>query len=157
MPGTFSPPRLERKPIISGPGVHNDTCVTHLPWCISESPTCGGGENVPGISCACTSCTVSLHHVRCVIIFYNLKWYNTLINATLIKLQIYLRSPCLKSQLVLYFNGKYSRESFHLYLWLALYWYQYYILLLMSLTAKCPANAKPVVKLDSRVFTRLQN
>ena len=33
--------------------MHHDTCVTHVPWCMSGSLTCGDGENVPGIPGAC--------------------------------------------------------------------------------------------------------
>ena len=47
--------RLQRKPLVSDPGMHHGTCVTHVPWCMSESPTYGGGENVPGILCACVT------------------------------------------------------------------------------------------------------
>ena len=39
--------RLQRKPLVSDPGMHNGTCVTHAPWCMSGSLTRGGGENVP--------------------------------------------------------------------------------------------------------------
>ena len=41
---------------VSVPGMHHGTCVTYVPWCISESPTRGGGENVPGIPGACATC-----------------------------------------------------------------------------------------------------
>ena len=41
--------RLQRKPLVSDPGMHHGTCVTHVPWCMSGSLTRGGGENVPGI------------------------------------------------------------------------------------------------------------
>ena len=36
---------------------HHGTCVTHVPWCMLGSLTCGDGENVPGIpgACACVS------------------------------------------------------------------------------------------------------
>ena len=51
MPGTFSRHRLQRKPLVSDPGMHHGTCVTHVPWCMSGSLTRGGGENVPG-ACA---------------------------------------------------------------------------------------------------------
>ena len=44
-PGMLSPHRLLRKPLVSDPGMH------HVPWCMSESLTRGGGENVPG-ACA---------------------------------------------------------------------------------------------------------
>ena len=35
--------------------MHHGTWVTHVPWCMSGSLTCGGGDNVPGIPGACTS------------------------------------------------------------------------------------------------------
>ena len=51
--------RLQRKPLVSDPDIHHGTCVTHVPWCMSGSLTCGGGENVPGVPgipfCACTN------------------------------------------------------------------------------------------------------
>ena len=49
----FSRRRFQRKPLVSDPGMHHDTCVTHVPWCMSGSLTCSGGENVPGIPGAC--------------------------------------------------------------------------------------------------------
>ena len=30
------------KPLIRNPGMHHGTCVTHVPWCMSGSLTCGG-------------------------------------------------------------------------------------------------------------------
>ena len=45
--------RFQRKPLVSDPGMHHGTCVTHVPWCMSGSLTCGDGENVPGIPGAC--------------------------------------------------------------------------------------------------------
>ena len=47
--------RFQRKPIVSDPGMHHGTCVTHVPWCMSGSITRDGGENVPGIPGACAS------------------------------------------------------------------------------------------------------
>ena len=47
--------RLQRRPLVSGPGMHLGTCVTHVPWCLSGSLTRGGGENVPGIPGACAT------------------------------------------------------------------------------------------------------
>ena len=44
---------FQRKLLVSDPGMHHDTCVTHVPWCMPWSPTCGNGENVPGIPGAC--------------------------------------------------------------------------------------------------------
>ena len=47
--GNVSPLRLlQRKPLVSDPGMHHGTCVTHVPWCMSGSLTRGGGENVRG-------------------------------------------------------------------------------------------------------------
>ena len=43
--------RLQRKPLVSDPGMHHGTCVTHVPWCMSGSLTRDGGENVPGKWC----------------------------------------------------------------------------------------------------------
>ena len=45
--------RFKRKALVSDPGMHHGTCVTHVPWCMSGSLTCGDGENVPGIPGAC--------------------------------------------------------------------------------------------------------
>ena len=47
--------RLQRKPLVSDPGIHHGTCVTHVPWCTSGSLTCGGGQNVLGIPGACAT------------------------------------------------------------------------------------------------------
>ena len=44
---------LQRKLLVSDPGMDYGTCVTHVPWCMSGSLTRGGGENVPGIPGAC--------------------------------------------------------------------------------------------------------
>ena len=51
----FPQHRLQRKLLVSDPGMHHDTCVTHVPWCMSGSLTRGGGENVPGIPGVCTA------------------------------------------------------------------------------------------------------
>ena len=47
--------RFQRKPLVSYPGMHHGTCVTHVPWCMSGSLTCGDGENVPSIPGACAT------------------------------------------------------------------------------------------------------
>ena len=44
---------LQRKPLVSNPGMHHDTGITHVPWCMSGSLTRGGRENGPGIPGAC--------------------------------------------------------------------------------------------------------
>ena len=55
-PGTFS-----SAPRVNDPEMHHGTCVTHVPWCMpGPLPsgflwTVGRGENVPGISGACTT------------------------------------------------------------------------------------------------------
>ena len=41
--------------IVSDPGMHHDTCVSHVSWCMSGSLTRDGGENVPSISGTCTT------------------------------------------------------------------------------------------------------
>ena len=52
--------RLQRKPLVSNPGMHHGTCVTHVSWCMSGSLTRGGGENVPGIPGACALATLRI-------------------------------------------------------------------------------------------------
>ena len=47
--------QYQRKSLVSDPGMHNGTCVTHVPWCMSGSLIRGGGENVPGIPGACAT------------------------------------------------------------------------------------------------------
>ena len=51
----FPRPRLQRKPLVSDPGMYHGTCVTHVSWYMPESLTRGGRENVPGIHDACTT------------------------------------------------------------------------------------------------------
>ena len=53
MPGTFSPPPTSKE---TDPGMHNGTCVTHVPWCMPGSLNRGDGESVPGIPSACATC-----------------------------------------------------------------------------------------------------
>ena len=45
----------QSKPLVNDPGMHHGTCVTNVPWCMSGSLTCSGGENVPGIPGACAT------------------------------------------------------------------------------------------------------
>ena len=45
--------RLQRKPLVTDPGMHHGTCVTHVPWCMPRSLTCVDRKNVPGIPDAC--------------------------------------------------------------------------------------------------------
>ena len=46
MPGTFSPPLTSKETLVSDPGMHHGTCVTHVPWYMSGSLS---HENVPDI------------------------------------------------------------------------------------------------------------
>ena len=58
MPGAwkrFPRHRLQREPLVNGPGMQHGTCATHVPWCMSGSLIRGGGENVPGIPGAGTT------------------------------------------------------------------------------------------------------
>ena len=52
--------QFQRKPLVSDPGMHHGTCVTHVSWCMSGSLTCGDGENVPGIPGACAPATLRI-------------------------------------------------------------------------------------------------
>ena len=45
----FSRHRLHKKLLVSDPGMHHGTCVTHVPLCMSGSLTRSGAKNVPGI------------------------------------------------------------------------------------------------------------
>ena len=47
--------RSQRKPLVSDPDMYHGMCVTHVPWCMSDSLTSGGGKNVPGIPGACAT------------------------------------------------------------------------------------------------------
>ena len=47
--------QLKRKPLVSDPGMHHGTCVTHGPWYMSGSLTRDGGKNAPGIPGACAT------------------------------------------------------------------------------------------------------
>ena len=51
----FPRQRLQRKSLVSDPGMHHSTCVTHVPWCMSGSLTNGVWENVHGIPGACAT------------------------------------------------------------------------------------------------------
>ena len=53
--GTFSRHRLQRKSLVSDPGMHHGTCSTHVPWCISGSLTRGDREYVFCIPGTCAT------------------------------------------------------------------------------------------------------
>ena len=46
---------LQRKPLVSDPGMHHGTCVAHVSWCMSGSLTHVGRENTPSIPGACAT------------------------------------------------------------------------------------------------------
>ena len=45
--------RLQRKPLVSDPGMNHGTCVMHVPWCMSRWLI--RGENALGIPGACAA------------------------------------------------------------------------------------------------------
>ena len=51
----FSRHRIQRKTLVNHPGMHHGTCVTHVPWGMSGSLTCGCRVNVPGIAGVCAT------------------------------------------------------------------------------------------------------
>ena len=80
--GNVSPHgRFQRKPLVSDPGMHHGTCVTHVPWCMSGSLTCGDGENVPGIPGACAPAILRIWQESHRLIHISL-WYNLISDLT---------------------------------------------------------------------------
>ena len=89
--------RFQRKPLVSYPGMHHGTCVTHVPWCMSGSLTCGDGENVPSIPGACAPAIlriwqeanatyprgVSLWKWSLMIYFFHVKFQQWVVNGLL--------------------------------------------------------------------------
>ena len=87
--------RLQRKPLVSDPGMHHGTCVTHVSWCMSGSLTHGGEETFPAFPAHAhpqfyVSGKRPMYHQLCVFlqthrfILYDLtavsyKWYFALI------------------------------------------------------------------------------
>ena len=47
--------QLQRKRLVSDPGMHHGTCATHVLWCMTGSLTHCDGENVPSIPGACAT------------------------------------------------------------------------------------------------------
>ena len=72
---------LQRKPLVSDPGMHHGTCMMHVPWCMSGSLTRGGGENVPGIPGACAPAILRIwqeaHVVEGVAGSYIRRWHES--------------------------------------------------------------------------------
>ena len=99
--------RFRRKPLFSDPGMHHGTCVTHVPWCMSGSLTCGDGENVPGIPGACAPAILR--------IWQEAHWCNHAI-ARYCTLKSLINKLCLLSILAYHstqyeaYSGQYSRN-----------------------------------------------
>ena len=69
--------RFQRKPLLSDPGMHHGTCVTHVSWCMSGSLTRGDGENVPGIPGACAPAILRIwQEAHCWDEVYRPHWIN---------------------------------------------------------------------------------
>ena len=62
---------LQRKLLVSDPGMHHGTCVTYVPWCMLEFLTRCGEDNVPAIPGACANCNFA-NLVRSP--FLNARW-----------------------------------------------------------------------------------
>ena len=43
---SFSRHRLQRKPLVSDPGMHHGACITHVPWCMSGSLPAVAGKTL---------------------------------------------------------------------------------------------------------------
>ena len=82
---------LKRKPLVSDPGMHHGTYVTHVSWYMSGSLTRGGGENLASIPGACATrnfkylarcpCWTSIKsHVGSAIIRTNWCWINMILS-----------------------------------------------------------------------------
>ena len=133
--------RLKRKPLVSDPGMHHGTCVTHVPWCMSGSLTCGDGENVPGIPGACAPAILRIWqeaNASVTGVLYRISWYNGLhyYNTSLLNI-IYgiLRS---------YFSLAYSSQIHHIYVfvftnesYLIHLWHYLYTLTAETYTESC--------------------
>ena len=70
----FPTRRLQREPLVSDPGMHDGTCVTHVPWCKSGSLTCSGGGNVPGIPGTCAPAILRIWQEAHAMLFMGICW-----------------------------------------------------------------------------------
>ena len=67
---------LQRKPLVSNPGIHHSTCVTQVPWCMTGLLTSGGGDNAPRIPGACATRNFAyLVRGPCVDEWMTYEWY----------------------------------------------------------------------------------
>ena len=108
MPGTFSPAaRPQRKPLVSDPGMHHGTCVTHVLWCMSGSLTYG--ENVPGIPGACAPSILRIWQEA-----HGVTWHTGMICIELCKVRWWMKPSLLLSSISF---GKYVHCVSHAYVW----------------------------------------
>ena len=98
--------RFQMKPLVSDPGMLHGTCVTHVPWCMSGSLTCGDGENVPGIPGACApaisriwqevhenACPITGHFVKGIHLWSLSNWQLVSIDKSNVWLQTSITDP----------------------------------------------------------------
>ena len=105
--GNVSPRRrFQTKPLVSDPGMHHGTCVPHVPWCMSESLTCGGRENVTGIPGACAP---AISRIWQEAHGDDIDYYYHYHEIWIWPLLLFLLAPCT--------NTAYSRTLPKLYLW----------------------------------------
>ena len=90
--------RFKRKPLVSDTGMHHGTCVTHVPWCMSGSLTCGDGENVPGIPGACAPAILRIWqeahytHVVCRLQAMSMRTFNVEVFVSVLQKILILKS-----------------------------------------------------------------
>ena len=107
--------RFQRKPLVSDPGMHHGTCVTHVPWCMSGSLTRGDGENVPGIPGACAPAILRIWqeaHDECGRRMWNLKQRQDIGHVTLLSLDwIHTNLACMLPRYNAYKGGYVEIQS----------------------------------------------
>ena len=72
--GTFPRHQLLWKPLVSDPSMHHGTCVTRVPWYLSESLTRGGGGNVPAFPVHAQPANLLIWQEANWNICWNVKW-----------------------------------------------------------------------------------
>ena len=107
--------RLQWKTLISDPGMHHGTCITHVQWFMSGLLSRGGEENVPGIPGVCAAHKFT-YLVRAPCVYHSnlFPWYRTGMTQHLTKPPIrsglfYLHGSFVfltSTILLLNFNGK---------------------------------------------------
>ena len=83
--------RFQRKPLVSDPGMHHGTCVTHVPWCMSGSLTCGDGESVPGKPRACAPAILRIWQEAHAKELYGFDFNHHVYSSVVVMAEIYIR------------------------------------------------------------------